>query len=126
MESRKAENILKKMHENMHAEYAEGQHEKCWGVCAGAQQGYNASAQFPKRYVNFTAFVAEHGSSSNPQRPGYRVAAVRVTNGAGTSLSHVNFASGWLINGVPWGARFAPLTGSCLLHTPQIWRDWQT
>ena len=76
-----------------------------WGKCvAGAQQGYNASAEFPKRFVNFTAFVAEHGSLSSPQRPGFRVAAVRVTNGAGTSTSHVNFASGWLLNGVPWGA----------------------
>ncbi|BDA50563.1 Uncharacterized protein BB_0024 at C-terminar half [Coccomyxa sp. Obi] len=69
----------------------------------GAQQGYNTGVQFPKRFVNFTAFVAEHGSLTNPQRPGFRVAAVRLTNGNGTSTSHVNFASGWLINGVPWG-----------------------
>ena len=73
-------------------------------VLAGAQPGYNTGVQFPKRFVNFTAFVAEHGSLTKPQRPGFRVAAVRVTNGNGTSTSHVNFASGWLINGVPWGA----------------------
>lgn len=73
-------------------------------VLTGAQPGYAGSnVAFPKSYVNFTAFVAEHGSLTEPTRPGFRVAAVRVTNGKGVSLSHVNFASGWLQDGVPWG-----------------------
>lgn len=62
--------------------------------------------------------MAEHGSLSNPQQPGFRVAAVRVTNGAGTSLSHVNFASGWLINGVPWGA----FTGAAYVWHCAVWQ----
>ena len=71
---------------------------------AGAQAGYNGSdVAFPKKYVNFTAFIAEHGSAADATKPGFRVAAVRVTNGKGISLSHVNFASSWVKDGMPWG-----------------------
>jgi hypothetical protein len=90
-------------------------------VVPGGQPEYGSSGvAFPKSFVNLTAFVAEHGSAAAPTRPGFRVAAVRVTNGNGTALSHVNFASGWLLpNGAPWGESRPSQ------HGPILWPNHQ-
>ena len=64
-------------------------------------------APFPKKYVNSTAFIAEHGSPSSPAKPGFRVAAVTLTsNGTeANATAHINFISGWLSGGIPWGGQ---------------------
>ena len=80
--------------------------------------------QFPKSYVNATAFVAEHGTLDSAMRPGFRVAAVTL-NKAGASVSHINFASGWLTpSGTPWGASLHSLLTCLAPHIPAPCMQW--
>ncbi|CAK0787214.1 hypothetical protein CVIRNUC_010430 [Coccomyxa viridis] len=90
----------------------------------GAQPGYNSTAPFPRKYVNSTAFIAEHGSPSSPAKPGFRVAAVTLTsNGTeANATAHINFISGWLSGGIPWGRPVdtAPLLDGSLLVSDDL------
>lgn len=56
---------------------------------------FYSGTQFPEKYVNQYAFIAEHGSWNRTNKIGYRITTVRLDSNY-NSLGYEDFITGWL------------------------------